>query len=273
MRFLLSIGEYMFREYGDILTLSNFLGFLGIIFAFLIGKWYSKKHKLNWYVDTREFFDLKKDLNKTDIQITYKDIPLKSLAQSYVYIWNSGNEIIDKQDLDTIQPLQLYLANSDQVFEYKIKKVTRDVIAPTLVNNKNISFEYLDPKDGFVIEILHSSHDTKKLLVNGVVKKIQKLSKQNKSIKIYDPKKRELRKKILIRLYPLMTYIPLIFGLIMISTGFIVEPRDIVELKSKTDNNLSIIVMGVLYCLLTPLILFSNRRKYPKYLELDDSNN
>lgn len=262
----------MLDKYQEILTLSNGLGLLGIIVAFLIGKWYAKKHKISCYVDTREFFDLNKDLKKTDLQITYEGIPLKSLAQSYIYIWNSGNEIIDKSDLSTINPLQICLEDSDQVFEYKVKKVTRDVISPSLKDNKKINFEYLDPKDGFVIEVLHSSHDTKKLTVEGVVKKINhlKMNKVKKTKEDASEKQKKL-KKIVTKITPIIAYIPLFFGLIILYTGLFVDPQDLSELKSKSKNNTSMITIGILYSLFTPFILYSTRRKYPKYLELDDN--
>lgn len=261
----------MLENYKEILTLSNVLAVASILVAFLIGKWYSKKHKLSWYVDTREFFDLNKDLNKTDLKITYKDIPLKSLAQSYVYIWNSGNEIIDKGDLQTIKPLQLFMSDYDQVFEYKIRKVTREVISPSLLDNKEIFFEYLDPKDGFVMEILHSSHETKKLRLDGVVKKINQIKKiKAKENEVSKLERKEKVKKKISKIIPVIAYLPLILGVIMISVGILFEPESVL-IEKQVSNDRSLIYMGIIYGLLTPYMLFLTRRKYPKYLELEDN--
>ena len=93
-----------------------------------------------------------------EIEVRYRGVPVPKVTASTVWIWNSGNTTVRGTDIVLDNPLGFqFLGN---VLNISVRKVTRDVIGVSaLISPKpdtvHLTFEFLDPGDGAILEILH----------------------------------------------------------------------------------------------------------------------
>ncbi|MCK1759200.1 hypothetical protein IVA78_29625 [Bradyrhizobium sp. 137] len=94
----------------------------------------------------------------SDVTLFYKQRQLRDPRRVLFFIWNSGNTTIDGSAIATADPLRLKAGNV-QIINAAIVKASRDVNCTTAqldtAGDVTIRFDYLDPGDGFTIEILY----------------------------------------------------------------------------------------------------------------------
>ena len=94
------------------------------------------------------------------ITILCHGTPVSGLTSSTIWIWNAGKKTVRGTDIVALDPLCLYF--SGEVLNVKIGKVSREAIQITATaseerrNMVHFAFEFLDPGDGGVLEVLHS---------------------------------------------------------------------------------------------------------------------
>ena len=95
-----------------------------------------------------------------DISVQYRGTPVPRLSSSTVWIWNAGRKTVKGTDIVPHDPLQLRFGGD--VLDVKVKKVSRDVVRITVRTSLETGetvgygFEFLDPGDGGVLEVLHT---------------------------------------------------------------------------------------------------------------------
>jgi hypothetical protein len=110
-----------------------------------------------------------------EVTISFKDMPVPRLSSSTVVIWNTGNTTILGQDIVASDPFGLIIDPDTQLLKVNIPAATRDVIAfkadidHAYKNRISVSFDFLDPGDGAVVEILHTG-DPGILRVSGTIR-------------------------------------------------------------------------------------------------------
>ena len=97
-----------------------------------------------------------------DVEVRYRGTPVPRLTSSMVWVWNAGKKTVRGSDIVAHDPLRLHFGG--EVLNVRIITVTREVLRITA----NISeeeakkgmvcwgFEFLDPGDGGVLEVLHN---------------------------------------------------------------------------------------------------------------------
>lgn len=94
------------------------------------------------------------------VEVQYRGTLVPRLTSSSVWIWNAGKKTVRRADIVEHDPLQLRFGG--EVLNVRIRKVTRDVLkikAGTSKEEKRAvcyGFEFLDPGDGGVLEVLHT---------------------------------------------------------------------------------------------------------------------
>lgn len=99
----------------------------------------------------------------SEVEVLYSSKPVQRLTKLVVIFWNDGTSVLDKADVAESDPLKLKV--DGEVLSAQLLKQTKPVnqfrvrLDDTYINIAHISFDYLDPKDGAVIEILHTAHE------------------------------------------------------------------------------------------------------------------
>ena len=94
------------------------------------------------------------------VEVRYRGTLVPRLTSSTVWIWNAGKKTVEGSQIVDHDPLGVRFGG--EVLNVRIKKVTREVlrIKATTVKEGNTTvrydFDFLDPGDGGVIEVLHT---------------------------------------------------------------------------------------------------------------------
>jgi hypothetical protein len=224
----------------------------------------------------------KNEKTPDEIEIYYKGKKVPRIIKTRIILWNSGNKTVDGERIVKNDQLRLEFGNNEEIIRAYVQKKTREVndFGITLDNeNKNIikfSFEFLDPKDGAVIEILHTDNkrypDVKgsiKGLPKGLLywgSKSRTRGEFSKKIMGIDITKMVKSKIIMLLMFT--------FGLGALIVGLIPIFSDDIALKlsSKSKDNINLkfyqwIFVGILYSGFPTLVFWSRRKRYPKTLD------
>ena len=96
-----------------------------------------------------------------EVEVRYRGTPVPRLTSSIVWIWNAGNKTVKGSEIVAHDPLRLRFGG--EILAVRIRKVTREVLRITANTSEEEEmgmvcwdFEFLDPGDGGVLEVLHS---------------------------------------------------------------------------------------------------------------------
>ena len=94
-----------------------------------------------------------------DVTFQYQGTPVPRITSSTVWMWNAGKKTVRGSDIVAHDPLRLLFGA--EVLTVSIRKVNRAAVRITAdisEDNKIVccSFEFLDPGDGVVLEVLHT---------------------------------------------------------------------------------------------------------------------
>jgi hypothetical protein len=121
-----------------------------------------------------------------DFEVTLSGEKIESLYKSQIIIWNGGTTTIDGSNIVKDDPLRIVFSPNTKIFNIGIVGETRKInkfsfdVSLDNQNVCNLTFDFLDKKDGVVLEILHTKspeqpkiRGTVKGLVNGIKSKGQ----------------------------------------------------------------------------------------------------
>ncbi|TLG77015.1 hypothetical protein [Methylocystis sp. B8] len=115
----------------------------------------------------------------SEISVNFRGREIPRLARAALVIWNDGEKTISGDEIVSHDPLRIEVDQYGEVLSAVVVKSTRKVISACVepvtnpCNRAIIKFEFLDPGDGFVCEVLHTAE--KKLpYLNGTIKGIPK---------------------------------------------------------------------------------------------------
>ena len=95
-----------------------------------------------------------------EVEVKYQGTSIPRLTSSTVWIWNAGKKTVMGEKIVPKDPLRLNF--NGEVLNIRIRKVSREVVNITADTSEDIkrmvcfSFDFLDPDDGGVLEVLHS---------------------------------------------------------------------------------------------------------------------
>ena len=99
----------------------------------------------------------------SEVEVRYRGTLVPRIISSTVWVWNAGKKTVRGTDIVAKDPLQLSF--SGEVLNVRIRKMSREVVQIKAdiseeVNSKvRCGFEFLDPGDGDVLEVLHTGSD------------------------------------------------------------------------------------------------------------------
>lgn len=261
---------------GAVLTLITF------ILALIVGYFFYVKGKpnksLRHHCETFLIIDRSKADRPEQIEILFLGKKVESLYKTLIYFWNDGNQTIKKNDLETIDRLKISTIESESILSVNIVKNTRDVINFSLMNEERIyevNFDYLDPTDGVVIEVLHTGQPEDLNFSGTVMGILDKVGASKSKNKFFSKLAEALLEAL--NIFHTSKKHPKTFGFAIVFVGAMVmsmgvytlfNPNIILE-KTLTQSRWAWFILGFLYITSGIYFIYSHKNPYPKNLNLE----
>lgn len=203
-----------------------------------------------------------------DVKISFKGEEILQLTKTNVILWNDGSETVDGSKVVEKSPICIVFDKKTRILRFQIVRETRRVNNAKLCaidgepNKVVVSFEYLDPKDGMNIELLHDSKAVPK--ISGT---IRGLPEGVKTVSLFDFFAKSQAKKVFSDKY--FFAMSLLVGVFMLGCGILVYLGIIGETNACFINNDSsaLMVAGGLNVAVPLLYFWLRRKRYPRKLQ------
>jgi hypothetical protein len=198
-----------------------------------------------------------------EVEILFKGMSVPRLTKTHVIFWNSGKAMIDGKEIVVDDPLRLEFSKEAQVLRARIAKPTNKTNKFEIkINDKSpnevfCSFDYLNVGDGAVIELLHTGEERYPRVqgtIRGVPKGILNWGRFRTSGK-------GLR---------IMMFAMLIIGVAIILAGFFVPDFRKSSTSPQPLPMWATVIVGLPYIAFPLFTLWTNRRRFPKSLAIED---
>lgn len=196
--------------------------FLGActIFSVVFGiwQWYKSKRKKEVSCFKNSYTIVKGGKSLLpDLEIKYKSEQIQELVITKYAIWNSGNEVLQKSDIVEMKPLQVSCnAEDTRILDVKILQESDEtnqfVIIDVNKQHARIDFEYVAPKDGIVIQIIHTG-ESQDIMVDCKIKGGKNVKSLNKDKKY---KYNKFVEKAMVIVVSILIFVLLFFMLLII---------------------------------------------------------
>ncbi|MGE5604527.1 MAG: hypothetical protein ACM3YE_02415 [Bacteroidota bacterium] len=266
--------------------IGTLIGLISILTSFIISLYFYRKSQIG----ARPAYQMKsigiinKETNQflKGINISYKNKEIERLAKTYLFFWNDGEKTINGNDIVPSERIRVSFEEAE-ILSVEITKKTREVnnftIELSSSNNGEafINFDFLDPKDGAVIEFLHTGkkkYPKIKGVIKGIPKGIIDYGYVTEPTNLRIRPNSNIFRKISYKVIKISSFLNFIFALMLIILGLYFEkiPKQFTEIKPEREKWI-LIIMGIVIMSLASSFLFisnTNRRRYPKALVLDN---
>lgn len=136
---------------------------VGIPVAWWLGRKNRQRPNVRFGIDEEELVRADDALSRGGLEIRFRDQIVERVCRSYFSLWLKSGDPISGRALPETDPLGVDLTDGDRVLSARVVTESRkqiNVIAAVDASQRgvDISFEFLDAGDGFVVEILHEIH-------------------------------------------------------------------------------------------------------------------
>ena len=262
-------------------TVLAVIAILGIILSIYFYLKSKKKRKISFKKST---YMLVRNINEElkDLEIKYKNIVIENLSITKFAIWNDGNTKLENLDFASIMPFAIEAKKKSKVLNASIliKSEEANNFTIEMDTEKNkilIYFEYMDPKEGLVIQILHTGNADDLKLV-GKIKSGKKIKNGEKDNGILARSIRKtfsiLSHKIILKLYllVLIIFISIYTLLVLLSSWGISKDINIFTESANNVNKWEVLILFLFLdlFLILAFIIINAEEKVPRKLKLYD---
>jgi len=260
----------------------SLIGVTGILAGFFFSLKFSKKSPRPAY--QRSYLPLigkEEDYLPSEVEVFYQGRKVERLTKSKVVFWNDGNEVLERSKFVLGDPVTVTFPQETNILSFHVVKTTREVTnfsvakLPSANNALRIEFDYLDPKDGAVIEILHDG-GTKYPKITGSFMGVPSGIVDYGSVK--EPLPGHMPKYMRIFLNNnVMYWAGIICGLFMLAVAL--TPKEILVRYAGEANEASetgryvVIALALFYTVIPATLLWWRRRRFPKSLNSEQVDN
>ena len=210
------------------------------IYVWIKGK---RKKEISVYRSCYELVNFGRS-NLNAVKLLYKGHEISDLAITKFAIWNSGNEVINWSDVVEKRPLEIKSKEEHtDILDVNIITESEDTnsfeIAAHEMHCMGIKFDYIEPNDGVVVQVLHTG-STDHVNVDGKIK-------GGKEIKFVNKKKtKRFSKKLTVTLMVIEVILFVIASSITLLAQWGVIPETIVTKQPGLigDIILSIVIVA-----------------------------
>ena len=142
-----------------ILAICSLIGIPSFLFA--IYTWIKSKKKKLFSIAKTKYQIIRTGKNVIeDLKLSFREKEIEDLTITKLAIWNSGNQEIRQEDIASEGPLRIISTGDANILAVSIltQSDPSNQFLVTLKNEKEalIQFEYVNCKDGIVLQVLHS---------------------------------------------------------------------------------------------------------------------
>lgn len=142
-----------------ILSFCTVLAIPALIFAIVTRRNDNKAQQFAYYSKSNLIVS-KGQRRIKDLNVVFNNIPVDNVTVTQIAIWNNGNKTIKREDIASLGLFTLRMTNnakilnadiiheSDAIYCFKIDTINK--------NDLTIDFEYVDPKKGIVLQLIHT---------------------------------------------------------------------------------------------------------------------
>ncbi len=227
------------------------------VYTWMVGK---KKKEFTYLSNSYKIIQKGKS-TIPQLKLIYENRDIEDLSITRYVIWNSGNEVINKNDIVSEKPLKIMSTDASTIIlDTKIivesEETNKFLIGEQQEKFSTINFDYIDPRDGIVVQVIHTG---KFLEINCKIKggkELKNLNKRKYNIKI-NRKKERMIMSILLGLE--------VFSLIGITISFFAIAWEIIPIKQSDLSEISDVDRGIFKVLSILMIAVSISGIYMLY--------
>lgn len=251
------------------------LGILGISSS-VITYIKSKKSKRPTYIVRTINLMTKRIKNINILEVLYAGENISNLSVTKIAFWNAGKETIDQSDIADKSPMKIEIKPEYKMLDANIlfqKNESNDFNLELSEDKKNISinFDYLDYKEGVVIQILHTGNENEDISISGSIKTVKAIKRCGESAAFIS----KLLNRPELNIKKTFRYIIMASGIVMFFLAFFVLFSDIkdkpIPIEVARQNRLTVFLAflssGAIYFYIGYSYI---RRKIPKGFNVFD---
>ena len=199
-----------------------------------------------------------------EVEILFKGMSVPRLTKTHLIFWNSGRALLEGKQIVDADPLRLEFSKDAQVLRARVTKATRKAnefeveVNAKSPNEVVCHFDYLDVGDGALIELLHTDEE-RYPKVQGTIRGVPK------GISNWGRVRTSGRERITV-LYPMI-----ILGIALIGLGILVPDFSKASASAQPFPVWVVVILGLAYMSFPSYILWTTRRRFPKSLTIEDT--
>lgn len=274
------MGVISWLNYGWV---GSIIGITGVVLACIFYIKSIKKKSPCYQYRTNTIVGKKSGDVSKDIEIKFKGKVVESINRTVIAIWNDGNDYLDSKIILEDNPLKISFKDGE-ILSHQVKSKTSDALTAYTKQNKeneiSVDFNYLDQKEGFCIEIMHTSESVAPLVSCTI-----------KGIKEGFSNKGKIIQSTPIKAYVKLKYMIISLGIVSVINGFISLHLDKMKDQASEDfitksvdyikgfkiihsvndlnfNGWAQVVTGVIYIAIVIFFILIGRQKTPKSMDV-----
>ena len=258
------------------------IGILGIAIALFAYFKPRKRLKFAYQTTSTRYFAQEDYALPSEVVMTFKGDNVERLSKSTTIFWNAGTDVLRGEDIVQSDPIRIGLEPSARILSHTVCGSTKDTNQVQVYSVEDaphmlvLSYDYLDPKDGFVLEIMHDSKHRKPWVTGNAIG----LSDGPKRLGVVSLAE-TFSPRIMHRAFRLSTYLFSAAGglalLLGIAIFLILDSPNVfpswldflvvwITEDFKRSNASAMVAIGAAYSLPPIAMIWFARRRYPKAL-------
>lgn len=146
-------------------SLGSVIGIIGIFIAVFTYFLSRSIHRISVHKTTKELIGLSDSMLPEQVAVLYEGEKVNKLSSTSFILWNSGNKVITKNSLETIDPLRIEIERHAKILRYEIKTINNSTCNISIKPDEEgfflkLLFDFLEKNNGFHLEILHTGKDS-----------------------------------------------------------------------------------------------------------------
>ena len=148
-------------NFSDIIGIAALIvGLLGIPITFIVARRTRQRPDLRYAIDFDVILNPSDRLFDQGLYMTLKGDKIDCISRTRIALWNQRGDTIRRSDILDTDPLRLQFEKDDKALQSRVITMSRKQIALSAIEPVNesavlIDFDFLDAKDGGVLEVIH----------------------------------------------------------------------------------------------------------------------
>jgi hypothetical protein len=206
-----------------------------------------------------------------EVEISFRGQVVERLTRTHIVFWNSGKALLRGSDIVEDDPLRCECAEGSRILDARVVTSTRPSTKFAVQFNSNIpdrvafTFDYLDPGDGAVVELLHTDPERYPAIrgtMRGVPTGCLNWGRIARSTNLPLPFQSFRR--------PVAMWTMAAMGFVTLGSAMLLP--DSLLTRNHLDNyfRTPLLITGAAYIVLPALFLWMTRRRYPNALRTEE---